>query len=347
MKLYLRKSQFSLTETLLLETEHCKISTFCYASGVEAIRLIIGRGEYIWLPFFGQSLWSWKVDHIEQKFQGFVSEPDYAAINFLHNYGAFMVHCGITAMGNPSKDDTHLHHGELPLARYTDAWIELSEGSYPVELCGRYRYAVPYLASYEFSPSLKISQDGTSLLVDSKLENLQNTTLDYMYLNHVNFSLEQVDELHYGVEEFSDKSVTVLHETIPHAKEDPHAFLHPSKIAEMNPEFVAIIKNQPSYGKVSVNTMKRHDKKKIWVAINTTTLDHTVVWMTKTLDRSACGFSLPSTAGPRGLLAETTHGNIKKLEPKESIRLQFACGIDDETRTESLHKAITMLGGVV
>ena len=127
MKLHVTKPQFTSTETLVLENNTTRISTFLYKTGVEAVHISIGAGTFVWLPFFGQSLWSWKVGGIEQKFKGFVSEPDYAARNFLHNYGALMIHCGITAMGNPSKADTNLHHGEVPLAKYDSAGIEISD----------------------------------------------------------------------------------------------------------------------------------------------------------------------------------------------------------------------------
>ena len=347
MKLHVNKTQFTSVETLLLENETVQISTFLYGTGVEAVRISIGIGTFVWLPFYGQSLWSWKVGGIEQKFNGFVSEPDYATRNFLHNYGAFMIHCGITAMGNPSKDDTHLHHGELPLAKYDKAWIEISDGPFPVSLHGRYQYTVPFIASYVFSPSLRISETGTSVLVDSQLENLQMTPLEYMYLNHLNLSLDHVTELQYGIDAFNKKTVTVLDETITGVVDDPSLFLHPSMIHTISPEMVAIMKNKPKHGTVCVNTMIRENHERVWVAINTTTLDHTVAWLTKTLDRSACGFSLPATAGPRGRIAETKQGNMKLLEPGNSVRFQFAFGLDEKPESKSLQTAITMLGGIV
>lgn len=347
MKLHVTKAQFTSTETLVLENNTTRISTFLYKTGVEAVRISIGAGTFVWLPFFGQSLWSWKVGGIEQKFKGFVSEPDYAARNFLHNYGALMIHCGITAMGNPSKADTHLHHGELPLAKYDSAWIEISDGPFPVSLHGSYQYTVPFIASYEFSPSLRISETGTSVLVDSQLKNLQKTPMEYMYLNHLNLSLDHVTELQYGIDEFNKETVTVLDETIPGVVDEPIIFLHPSKISTISPELVAIMKNKPEYGDVCVNTMIRENHERVWVATNTSTLDHTVAWLTKTLDRSACGFSLPATAGPRGRTAESKQGNMKLLEPESSIRFQFAFGLDENPKSKSLQTAITMLGGIV
>jgi hypothetical protein len=107
------------------------------------------------------------------------------------------------------------------------------------------------------------------------------------------------------------------------------------------------MKNKPVHGEVCVNTMIRENHERVWVATNTNPLDHTVAWLTKTMDRSACGFSLPATAGPRGRTAEFKKGNIKLLEPGNSVRFQFAFGLDKKPESKSLQTAITMLGGIV
>lgn len=346
MKLYLTPSQFSRTETLLFETHELVIHTFTYSTGVEALKIRIGRGEFIWLPFFGQSLWSWKLDGVEQKFEGFVEEPDYAAKDFLHTYGAFMIHCGITAMGNPSKEDSHLHHGELPLTRYSDAWIEVSDGPNPISLCGKMQFRIPFVAAYEFSPSLKILGDGSSVFVDSTLTNLQKSDMHYMYLNHLNFTMRDAVLLEYGRNDFSKRTVTVLDEVIPGVIEDPSLFLNVDKYPTYSPELVAIMKNQPQFGPVSVNKMHRGDGDVVWVAINTNELDHTVAWLSKTADRSACGFTLPATAGPRGLAEETRNNTVKTLEAGNSVTFQYVFGLEKQAEDTNLQQAIELLGGL-
>lgn len=345
MKLHLVSSQFRTTETLLLETHDIAIHTFIYSTGVEAVRITLGHGQFIWLPFFGQSLWSWKLDGVEQKFEGFVQEPDYGARDFLHNYGAFMIHCGITAMGNPTPEDTHLHHGELPLARYKEAWIEISDGPYPIALCGRMQHRIPFIAAYEFSPVLRILGDGTSVFVDSTVTNLQKSALQYMYLNHLNFTMNQAVLLEYGLREFSSKTVTVLDEVIPGVVADPSLFLKVEDFSEYAPELVAIMKNQPQFGPVCVNKMHRSNGDVVWVAINTYELDHTVTWLTKTPDRSACGFSLPATAGPRGFAEELRQNNVKTLEAGNSVTFQYVFGLDKQEEDRKLKQAIQLLGG--
>jgi hypothetical protein len=46
---------------------------------------------------------------------------------YLENYGSFMLHCGATAMGVPSKEDSHPLHGELPNASYQKAYVVVGQ----------------------------------------------------------------------------------------------------------------------------------------------------------------------------------------------------------------------------
>lgn len=345
MKLWLTPNMFTASERLLLESDEIAIYTFTYESGVEALRIEIGRSEIVWLPFLGQQIWSWKLDGVEQKFEGFVAEPTYYASNFLENYGAFMLHCGITAMGNPSKQDSHLHHGELPLSRFREALVEVCEGSYPLVLRGTYHHHIPFKATYDFSPSIHISGDGSSMHVQAKLYNKLATPLQYLYLNHLNFSKTNAKSLEYANKDFSPQGVTIIGEAIANIQEDCTAFLDVSKLDNIAPELVAIMKNPPQYGKVCINRMHQKETAVTWMAVDTDSLDHTVAWLSHTPDRSACGFSLPATAGPRGLAEETRLGNVKTLEPGRTITFQFIFGCDEKGDETKMNDAITRLGG--
>lgn len=110
-------AQFGPRETWLLRSRAYTVSTFRYATGVEAARITCGRGELTWLPFLGQQLWDWKIDGASRKLTGFIEAPAYGR-TFLQNYGAFLVHCGMSAMGNPGPGDTHPQHGEMSTARF-------------------------------------------------------------------------------------------------------------------------------------------------------------------------------------------------------------------------------------
>ena len=78
-------SMFSEKEREILASPSFCVSLFRYRTGVEALRIKIGRGEFIWLPYLGQQLWDWSIDGKSLKFEGFIEEPSYGN-NFLQNY---------------------------------------------------------------------------------------------------------------------------------------------------------------------------------------------------------------------------------------------------------------------
>ena len=325
----LNPSMFSEKEHRLLESDSYSATLFRYRSGVEAVRISAGRGEFIWLPYLGQQLWDWKIDGESQKFGGFVEEPSYGK-NFLQNYGGFLIHCGMTAMGNPGPQDTHLHHGELPVSRFDEAWIEVrqQEGGEELSLCGSLHWKVPFIAEYRCFPSLRLAPDGLSMRAEVRLKNPAQARLDYMYLAHINFSFAGARRL-LSTMPFDHEHVVVRDAALPGIEENPESLKRIDPAADYAPELVAIVDGSGSSGETIASALLRDDDSTFWVSQEKTGLDHYVVWMTRTADRGACGFQLPSTAGPRGFEAEKALGNIKSLSPGEEARLRFACGFCD------------------
>ena len=329
IRLALGKTFFAEGERELLRTSAYFASLFRYRSGVEAVRVAAGRGELVWLPFLGQQIWDWRIDGKSQKFEGFVEEPAFGR-DFLQNYGAFLIHCGITAMGNPGPNDRHLHHGELPVARFDEAWLELRRegGREELSLRGRVRWHVPFVAEYVFEPSLRLSPDGLSMSVEARLENPSRAPLDYMYLAHINFPFAGAERL-ASTTPFDAGHISVRDEGIPGLGARPEGIKRIERSANYEPELVAILDDRGSPGGVAGSIMRYADGASRWVRQGTAELDHHVIWMTHTPDRGACGFHLPSTAGPRGLAAERALGNVKRLAPGGSATLSYSLGYCD------------------
>lgn len=297
-------------------------------------------GSYTWLPFLGSQLWDWEVCGTSQKFSGFVPEPAYGK-NYLENYGGFLIHCGLTAMGNPTDADHHPQHGELPIARFSTAWIEIdvSDKEFPITLCSQYIFHVPFIASYTFTPKLHLHQSGKAAWMDGIVTNTAKTAFRYMYLAHINFAYPNYGTLNYRIGEVTEDSIDVLpHLSTFHPKESKQL----DASMEFDPEFVAIIHHHEkdalppgAHPRYVLHTLDRQDDTSVWVASELYPLDHTVLWVTKTPDRSACGFSLPSTAGPTGVSSETAKGNIKELAPGKTVHLRYAFGLSPIDATDS------------
>ncbi len=320
---------FAEKEHEFLKSPSFSVGAFRYRSGVEAVRIRAGRGEFVWLPFLGQQLWDWSVDGKSQKFEGFVSEPSYGK-NFLQNYGAFLIHCGITAMGNPGANDRHPHHGELPVSRFDEAWIEiLREGGRDrLSLGGHLHWHVPFIAEYHCYPALCIAPDGLSLHAELRLENPAAAVMDYMYLAHINFPFAGAEKLLSTVP-FDPQHVAIRNEIVPGLAVNPASVKRIDQAAAYEPELVAIAKHGGTEEDTSGSVMVYSDGSCRWVRQETPELDHHVFWMTHNADRGACGFHLPSTAGPTGFESEKALGNIKQLGPGGSVTLRYACGFCD------------------
>ena len=340
MRCLLDPSMFAEKEHELLKSSSCSVSTFRYRSGVEAVRIRAGRGEFVWLPYLGQQIWDWSVDGKSQKFKGFVKEPAYGK-NFLQNYGGFLLHCGMTAMGNPGANDTHPHHGELPVARFDEAWIEimLEDGQEILSLSGRLHWHVPFVAEYCCIPSVRVSPDGLSLHAEVRLENPTAQIMDYMYLAHINFAFTGVEKI-LSTAAFDPKHVSIRSEVIPGLSVNPELIKRIDRAASYEPELVAIVNCQGASDESAGSILLRNDGTSHWVCQDTSTLDHFVVWITHNADRGACGFHLPSTAGPGGFESEKARGNIKHLPPGSCITLRYACGFSEKLDDVPVHGAV-------
>ncbi len=325
---------FFETEKRELACMHnCSLSTFRYTSGVEALQITMGRGVITWLPFLGGEIWDWSVDGVSQKFSGFVQEPSYGK-DFFHNYGAFLIHCGVLSMGNPTKEDNHPHHGELHSCqpRACSLAYDPDEADYPLSLTCTFTYHTPFEASYTFTPTIRVKHDGTSMIVDSVLKNTAQTPLHYQYLAHINFAYPRSGRLAYSISPFTTETVQILQEDFLQNGHELEEILNVHERDIYDPELVAIMdhdRTAPSTyadGRYVLNTLTVDSGSVSWVLSDTHPLDHTVAWLTRTADRSACGFSLPATGGPTGRVNETRMGTIKNLAPQQEIRLWYAFG---------------------
>ena len=323
---------FSEKEREILASPSFCVSLFRYRTGVEALRIKIGRGEFIWLPYLGQQLWDWSIDGKSLKFEGFIEEPSYGK-NFLQNYGGFLIHCGMTAMGNPGPEDTHLNHGELPIAKFDEAWIEMepeNDSESPVSLCGHIHWKVPFVAEYHCSPSLSISADGLQASMEVLLDNPASKTMEYMYLAHINFAFSGAEKILSTVP-FDSSHVTIRadgEEKTAALFADPSLIKQIDKKAKYEPELVAIL-NHRDIASEAGSILLYEDGTARWVRQQKPELDHHVIWITHNEDRGACGFHLPSTAGPTGYSNEKNLGNLKHLPAGCNATLRYDFGFAD------------------
>ena len=162
MKFHLCEGDFGGKERLLAESGEFKAVAFRYSTGVAALKISNSRGSFTILPFMGQMVWRCDFDGMELTMKSMYDEPKDCKECFSESYGCFMMHCGLTAMGNPTAEDTHVGHAELPIIRYHEAHLELGKdksGEY-VAVGGTAFYDMCFAYRYSFLPRVVLRKGG-------------------------------------------------------------------------------------------------------------------------------------------------------------------------------------------
>ena len=180
--------QFGSSEAVVTRYAGLVATAFRYRSGVAGLRMSNEKGEIVMLPFQGQQIWDATFLGRSLTMRSMFDEP-VATRDYLSNYGAFFIHCGATAMGNPGPSDRHPLHGDLPNAPYSDVQLifgDNSEGPF-MALTGRSRQTVAFSHDYVARPTVRLQRDSSSVAVDVVIENRKRSPMELMYLAHINF----------------------------------------------------------------------------------------------------------------------------------------------------------------
>ena len=348
-KLTLAPDFFGPAERPLLEHGELTAGTFRYASGVAALRLRNSQGELVMLPYQGQQIWSATFGGRNLTMKSMFDQPK-ATQAYLETYGAFLLHCGATAMGVPTAEDTHALHGELPNAPYQKAWVVVGEddrGSY-IGLGGEYRHTVAFRHNYLAHPLVKLYAGETRCTIDLTVTNLKATPMEFMYLAHINFRPVDYGKLVYSAP--ATPAYVELRKSIPsHVKTIPgyrefmaeleqnpakHHVLAPG--LAFDPEIVFTI-TYLADADGGAHTLQIHpDGSADYVAHRPEQLDKGVRWICRTPDQDAIGIALPATAGAEGYTTEKAKGNIKVIPAGGSYTCNMEAGVMSATAAQQM-----------
>lgn len=298
----LRPAYFERCARRLLASEHFQVETFVFPSGVPALGVRNTRGSIVVLPFRGQQIWRAAFDGRELTMKSQFDEPT-ASTGYLESYGAFFLHCGITAMGDPGPGDDHPLHGELPTAAFDTCEIELSEDSRSLSLLSGYRHRVAFATDYLFHSRLTLQAASAVLSCGISVKNQRREPLDLMYLAHVNFlpvagsricsNRRRVSVIQRRHDDFVRESVLSLE--FPPGSSGKCLQCHPDGAAD-------------------------------YVWHDASSLPHNVRWLCYTGHEHALGMSLPSTCLTTGRTAERQAGRIPQLAGGGVWRADFGFG---------------------
>lgn len=296
-----------------------RATAFRYGSGVAGLRIDNGIGHVIVLPFVGQQLW-----HVEMHgrpltmvstFDEPVDTTDYLAGN-----GAYFLHCGGSAMGNPGPLDEHPLHGELPYARHIGVELIVAEGAITVR--GGFTHRVSFGPYFDAQTSVIITEGSGMLDSRARITNLSREPRPLMYLAHLNFRPavggSVIDQLSEG------RSATTRAGFELDGRVDE--LLRPG--IRVEPELVQTVPAAPD-ADGWVTTRQRHvDGSEDVVAHRSPDLTHTLRWLRRSADDDAFGFALPATAEADGVAEETRKGNVRLYRHDESLTAHIRHGIE-------------------
>lgn len=359
-KIYLRKEMFSERPFSLIRSGDFHAIAFRYRSGICALEVRNAVCRYILLPFHGQQIWRYEVEGEEMTMRSMFDEPEDTEL-FEFSYGAFLIHCGLTAMGNPSEEDPHPLHGELPLAHYHSAWIETGEdenGSY-IKTGGEFLFRNALETSYKYTPSIRLNADSCMLTANDTIENRRSQPFYFMYMSHINWRPFEGSRLIYGApkdkehievfrEDFSDmlceEDAKKLDDyTLELMKDPSKADIIDRDSQVYDPELCLCIHYTPDAEGWAHSMQQRPDGKACYVSFDTAYLPNAVRWMARTGEEDACGFALPNTGNHKGRAYAIEHGLRKILPPHETIELKYKIAFLNEEEAKETAKKIENL----
>jgi hypothetical protein len=343
-------AQFSEKEKTLLENANFQVSGFRYSSGVAALRMKNKHCELIVLPFQGQQVWRAIFNGRDLTMRSIFDEPRKTE-HFGLNYGGFLIHCGLTGSGNPTAEDSHPLHGELPNAAYEEAFLIVDEKS--LSLSGTYSYKNAIEYDYVFSPRLTMGADSSVCQLSCGIENKRSKPFKYMYMSHINWLPVEGSQLVYSAKKTMGK-LTVYDDTfglpaeqqafsdyVAKVKQDPWISDHiDPKNQVYDPEFCLFIhyEGDKDNWAHALQVMPQGDA--CYVGFDRQHLPNAVRWYAWTGDEYALGFAIPSKTDHLGFSRNDAKGVIPVIGPKASIELNYCFGYLNPEQTQEKIKEI-------
>jgi len=357
-RIELKRSFFGERPGLLLEYSDFKATAFRYTTGICGLHVQNSHFDFVLLPFYGQQLWKMKIDGKEVTMKSIFEEPE-DTDDFSLTYGGFLIHCGMTAMGNPSVDDTHPLHGELSGAAYKNAYLETGEdekGRY-LAAGGTYDYKNGLEYNYSACPRLVIYEGESVAHVSMTLRNKRCQPMEFMYMCHINWLPQDGGKLIYSAAK-DKEHIKVFQEDFglpPEREETLQAYTRrlmenpligdvlDSKTQVYDPEICTCISYQTDEFGYAHSMLVLPDEYAYYIRFETEYLPNGLRWVARTGDEDAIGFALPTTGNHLGQTYAKEHGLMKEVPAKGNVILNYDFGLLNPNETVNMKHQIESL----
>lgn len=356
MRVHLTDAMFDRHEAELLTSGDIAVTTFRYASGVAALRIRSPRAELIALPFKGQQVWRAVFDGRDVTMGSLFEEP-VDTQDYLATYGAFFIHCGLTAMGGPGPTDTHPLHGELPNARFQTAYLEMRDGK--LVIGGAFRHAVAFTVAYLATTEITVDPAAAEIGVTVHVDNQRHAPMELMYLAHANFRPVDHGELVYAAP-YTPEAVRVR-QSIPSHISPPEGYaafidalvtdptLHHVFRPDLafDPEVVFEVDMLPDADGWTHGLQRHPDGTADFISHVHAQGPRATRWICRTPDQQGLGIAFPSTAGVEGFTAEKAKGRIVEVSPKGTWEIAMRMGTLTADETAEMAGRLDRIAGRV
>jgi hypothetical protein len=350
--------RFEAAPAVLLRSSGMEARVFRYSTGVEAVTITTRNGEVTILPFKGQQVWRAHFRGRPLTMVSMFDEPQ-PTTDYLGTYGAFLIHCGISAMGGAGPGDSHPLHGEMPNARFQKAKLIAgadADGPF-LTLAGDCEQALAFTYHYRFHAELTLRPDKTHVDVAVDVQNLRPVPLELMYLAHVNFRpvddgvlMDTVADDRSGLAMRRDLTagltISEAHRTLVESWIDNPA-QHRRIVADrrIDPEAVLFL-DCTADAEGWAHGMQRHPSGEAdFISYRAAELPFAVRWMSRTGDQDALGLILPATAEVDGYKVEKAKGRLVNVAANASHGFRYRWGALEPSAARTLAEHIEFTRG--
>lgn len=333
-RISLWRASFSGSPRILLENDDFKVSAFCYASGVEAVRVQNSRGELVILPWMGQMIWDAQFDGHDLTMRNMFKQPKLTS-EVVGTYGCFAFHSGLLANGCPSPEDSHPLHGEMACAVMDEAWLELDEDS--LSIGGRYEYVMGFGHHYLASPKVVMHKASSLFDIQMTVTNLASVAMPLQYMCHMNYAYVAEATFKQNIPDDALK----LRESIPaHVKPTEQWLAFNQRILQgeahvdtlnqpefYDPEIVFFADKLDTYTDKPEFSMVAPDGTTFVTRFSSEELNYVTRWILYNGDQQVAAFALPATCRPEGYLAAERNGTLLQLAPQQTRSFTVTTGI--------------------
>ncbi len=360
-KFYVYENFFTEKEKTVYTNGNLEASLFIYDTGVKAIKIKNSKGSATILPYMGQMIWRADFNGKELTMKSPFVQPNMAKQCYSETYGCFLMHCGLTAMGNPTAEDTHIPHGELPIAKYNSVYIVSGSdenGDY-VGVSGVYTHMGAYETNYDFSPMIKLYDNATYLDIQVKFTNNKDVPLEYYYLCHINHRPVDGSILSYTADRskikvnhevpenyFNAEGAKSTNDYLDRLDKDPSIMDNIGAEGQAyQPEIVFGTTSYVGDENGDAYTMQIYpDNTATFVIHKPEELPYGVRWISRTEDEDTLGMVLPATAEHFGRLYCQRNNQQRYLKKGETVTYHVKTGLLDSEQSAKMQAKIKKMG---